>query len=439
MNISAMINDVIKKIGKDNTDTLFLIIIIVYFFYLFIMFFRDILNFLISRFNMVTEEIPTKTPYNDSLYMKYCDLADFEGTIIDRKVLEWLIIYFILFVLFWTNVILNKLSIDNMSNEIKILGYSKYYNYDITDSFDYVFLNYLSYYIIITLFLIGYVFIYNFIYENDNMDKEVYRSMYNFNNEIRTNIFTEYTTDPSDTTKKYNYFTLLLNYNVEDSIIKYVGGTGQAPDFKQNKYDDLFGTNKNVQKRLKLLVTWLLAKDNAFTHLKYIVNSDPNKLENVIFNKNCIYAYLSNPIRNVILPRYEDIPYRYLYTNPVNYSELKNGNIDWTSSDPNLEITDTQLKKEYNVFKKRIEEYSEDINRYHQDYTVKYKIWLILFSMSGIIATLFTIIFFLFEFTDFKYISGYINFKDFIMSNLYTIIIILTIFILIVGAIIINL
>ena len=436
MNISAMINDVIKYFGTDNTDTLFLIIIIIYFIYLFIMFFRDILNFLISRFNIVTEEIPTKTPYNDSLYMKYCDLADFEGTIIDRKVLEWLIIYFILFVLFWTNVILNKLSIDNMSNEIKILGYSKYYNYDITDSFDYVFLNYLSYYIIITLFLIGYVFIYNFIYENDNMDKEVYQSMYNFNNEIKNNIFTDYTEDPSDTTKKYSYLTLLFDNNVEESIEKYVSDTLTS---KKTKYDDLFGTNKDVEKRLKLLVTWLFAKDNAFIHLRYIINSDPNKLENIIFNKNCIYAYLSNPIRNVILPRYEDIPYRYLYTNPVNYSELSTSNIDWTNSDPNLEITDTQLKTEYNVFKKRIEEYSRDINRYHQDYTVKYKIWLILFSMSGIIATLFTIIFFLFEFTNFKSISGYINFKDFIMSNLFTIIIILTIFILIVGAIIINL
>jgi len=271
------------------------------------------------------------------------------------------------------------------------------------------------------------------------MDKEVYQSMYNFNNEIKNNIFTDYTEDPSDTTKKYSYLKLLFDNNVEESIEKYVSGTGDTPTSKQTKYDHLFGTNKDVEKRLKLLVTWLFAKDNAFIHLRYIINSDPNKLENIIFNKNCIYAYLSNPIRNVILPRYEDIPYRYLYTNPVNYSELSTSNIDWTNSDPNLEITDTQLKTEYNVFKKRIEEYSRDINRYHQDYTVKYKIWLILFSMSGIIATLFTIIFFLFEFTNFKSISGYINFKDFIMSNLFTIIIILTIFILIVGAIIINL
>lgn len=444
MNISEMINDVIKKIGKDNTDTLFLIIIIVYFIYLFIMFFRDILNFLISRYNIVTEEIPTKTPYNDSLYMKYCDLADFEGIIIDRKILEWLIIYFVLFVLFWTNVLINKLSIDNMSNEIKILGYSKYYNYDITDSFDYVFLNYLSYYIIITLFLIGYIFIYNFIYENDNMDKEVYRSMYNFSNTIKNNIITD--NDSTNAEIKYKYLTLLLNNNVEDSIAKYVAaGEGDTPSFDQDKYNKLFvedNTHTRVEKRLKLLVTWLLAKDNAFTHLRYKINGYPDKLENIIFDKNCIYAYLSNPIKNVILPKYEDIPYRYLYTNPVNTNQFVGRtkfDINWTDSNSSIEITDDQLRTEYNKFKKRIEEYSQDVNRYHQDYTVKYKIWLILFSMSGIIATLFTIIFFLFEFTDFKYISGYVNFKDFIMSNLYTIIIILTIFILIVGAIIINL
>ena len=428
MNISEMINDVIKKIDKDNTDTLFLIIIIVYFLYLFIMFFRDILNFFISRFNIVTEEIPTKTPYNDSLYMKYCDLADFEGTIIDRKLLEWLIIYFILFVLFWTNVILNKLSIVNMSNEIKILGYSKYYNYDITDSFDYVFLNYLSYYIIIILFLIGYIFIYNFIYENDNMDKEVYRSMYNFSNEIKNNIVTDSTSD-----NKYDYFYKLLDNNVEESIKKYVEKE------KNNNYTKLFGdSNNDVNERLKLLVTWLLAKDNAFTHLRYKIK-DIHALDNIIFDKNCIYAYLSNPIKNVILPMYEDIPYRYLYTNPVMKTEFDSEDINWANSDSTLEITDGELKIKYNEFKKRIEEYSRDVNRYHQDYTVKYKIWLILFSMSGIIATLFTIIFFLFEFTTFKFLSGYVNFKDFIMSNLYTIIIILTTFILIVGAIIINL
>lgn len=428
MNISEMINDVIKKIGKDNTDTLFLIIIIVYFFYMFIMFFRDILNFLISRFNIVTEEIPTKTPYNDSLYMKYCDLADFEGTIIDRKLLEWLIIYFILFVLFWTNVILNKLSIDNMSNEIKILGYSKYYNYDITDSFDYVFLNYLSYYIIIILFLIGYIFIYNFIYENDNMDKEVYRSMYNFSNEIKNNIVTDSTSD-----NKYDYLNFLLENNVEESIKKYV------KQDKDSNYKNLFGdSNNDVNERLKLLVTWLLAKDNAFTHLRYKIK-DIDALDNIIFDKNCIYAYLSNPIKNVILPMYEDIPYIYLYTNPVMKTEFDSQDINWANSNSTLEITDGELKIKYNEFKKRIEEYSRDVNRYHQDYTVKYKIWLILFSMSGIIATLFTIIFFLFEFTTFKFLSGYVNFKDFIMSNLYTIIIILTTFILIVGAIIINL
>lgn len=432
MNISEMINDVIKKIGKDNTDTLFLIIIIVYFFYMFIIYFRDILNFLISRYNIVTEEIPTHTPYNDSQYMKYCDLADFEGIIIDRKLLEWLIIYFILFVLFWTNVILNKLSVDNISNEIKILGYSKYYNYDVTDSFEYVFLNYLSYYIIIILFLTGYIFIYNFIYENDNMDREVYQSMYNFSNTIKNNIITN--DDANNSNDKYRYLELLLKNNVETSIKEYVSKDGD----KTTKYNELFGESKDEKQRLKLLVTWLLAKDNAFIHLRYkITNID--LIDNMIFDKNCIYAYLSNPVKNVILPEYEDIPYRYLYTNPVNIAEFDNENIIWTNVNVDEEITDEKLKNEYNQFKKAIEEYSQDVNRYYQDYKVKYKIWLILFSMSGIIATLFTIIFFLFEFTTFKYLSGYVNFKDFIMSNLYTIIIILTIFILIVGAIIINL
>ena len=275
------------------------------------------------------------------------------------------------------------------------------------------------------------------------MDKEVYRSMYNFSNTIKTNIITD--DDNTDAKIKYKYLTLLLNNNVEDSIAKYVAGEGDTPSFKQNKYDKLFvedDADTRDEKRLKLLVTWLLAKDNAFTHLRYKINGDPDKLENIIFDKNCIYAYLSNPIKNVILPKYEDIPYRYLYTNPVNTNQFdvsNNFNINWTDSNSGTEITDDQLRAKYNIFKKRIEEYSQDVNRYHQDYTVKYKIWLILFSMSGIIATLFTIIFFLFEFTDFKYISGYVNFKDFIMSNLYTIIIILTIFILIVGAIIINL
>lgn len=435
MNISEMINDVIKKIGKDNTDTLFLIIIIVYFFYMFIMFFRDILNFLISRYNIVTEEIPTHTPYNDSQYMKYCDLADFEGIIIDRKLLEWLIIYFILFVLFWTNVILNKLSIDNISSEIKILGYSKYYNYDVTDSFEYVFLNYLSYYIIIILFLTGYIFIYNFIYENDNMDREVYRSMYNFSNEIKENIVIN--SDANNSNEKYEYLNLLFNNNVETSIKEYVKDNRSD---KQTKYNKLFGTNNDSKQRLKLLVTWLLAYDNAFIHLKYKFTNNIDVIDNMIFDKNCIYAYLSNPIKNVVLPKYEDIPYKNLYTSPVKLDEFNDDDdINWTNVDEDKEIADEQLKNEYNQFKRAIEEYSRDVNRYYQDYKVKYKIWLILFSMFGIIATLFTIIFFLFEFTTFKYLSGYVNFKDFIMSNLYTIIIILTIFILIVGAIIINL
>tara|TARA_B100000787_G_scaffold170131_3_gene164211 strand:+ start:815 stop:2092 length:1278 start_codon:yes stop_codon:yes gene_type:complete len=425
MNLSQIINEVIKKIGKDNTDTVFLIIIIVYFIYIFVLNFKDIIDFLISRYNIVSESIPTKTPYNDSLYMTYCNLSlNIDGTIIDKNKFDWFVHYLILFVFFWTNSILNKLSIDSMANEIKILGYSKYYNYDMTNGLEYVFLNFLSNYIIIVFTIVGYLFIYNSFYENNNMDKHVYKSMYNFSNEIHNNIIIS----PNDETdKKYEYYMLLNKKNVEESIKEFINNDNA-------KYDLLF--EHDIDKRLKLLVTQIIATHNSFNNIR-ILTAD--KIENM-FNNNCIYSYLSNPIKNVILPEYEDIPGRYLYTNPIKFVELKNDKIpDWTNIETTKIFTDQELKNKYNIFKEKIEEYSRDINKYHSDYTFKYKMWLILFSMSGLIVSCFAIIFFLFEFKYFRSLTGYINYKDFISSNFFTIIAILTVFILIVGAIIINL
>ena len=93
-----------------------------------------------------------------------------------------------------------------------------------------------------------------------------------------------------------------------------------------------------------------------------------------------------------------------------------------------------KLKVKYDEIKERISKYSRNINSYHEDNTIYYKIWLLFITMSGFIASIFTLTFFILE-------TGWFNitYEEWLKDNLKTLFVFITLFILIIGAMIINL
>ena len=77
---------IIRIYNNDNTkikDNFFLFFIITLFTSIFLLNTSDLLSFLISRYNKVSEPVMTKSPYNDSLYKRYCDLYETNNLVVD--------------------------------------------------------------------------------------------------------------------------------------------------------------------------------------------------------------------------------------------------------------------------------------------------------------------------------------------------------------------
>ena len=187
MNFFRNIVDTINRIyNNDNTkikDTLILGFIIILFITIFILNTSELLSFLIRRYNMVSEPVMTKSPYNDSLYKRYCDLYETNNLVIDWQIIIWFGIYLLLFIIFWFNYLADALSYVRIEKEIKLLIYSKYYNDDLTNESDYNFLKYLSRYILAMLIILLY-YTYNYYNNYNNVDKEVYGNMKSINDEF---------------------------------------------------------------------------------------------------------------------------------------------------------------------------------------------------------------------------------------------------------------
>jgi len=80
------------------------------------------------------------TKIGSNKLLSYCDLGTYKlfnyDLIIDNSDIQLLIIYLILFILLWSNTIANLIT-NNLSSEIKILGFYKYYNRDIYENYNY--------------------------------------------------------------------------------------------------------------------------------------------------------------------------------------------------------------------------------------------------------------------------------------------------------------
>jgi len=437
MSFSDLVDTAIRVYNSDNTriiDNIFLFVIILIFLTILLLNLLDIIQFLISRYNMGSEPVNTSSPYNDSLYKKYCNLYETNSLIVDQKTLMWFTIYFILFIIFWFNYIVDALSYVRISREIKLVGYSKYFNYDLTNKTDYNFLNYLSIYILI-IFLILIYYIYNYYNNLNVIDTEVYGNMKGINDEFEKYIIPELykeliRNDGNSLPTKLNKY---INSDEAKNLVKDKKSMNEDP--KTADVMKYFFEKKEIYNRLKLMITYIVSEDAAFKTIK-IKSLKPNPADpNTYYippNEKCFYHMLNNPKKNVILPDFEEVNNKILFIYHPDFAS-KSFNVDITKLEHRLP-SEEKLKVKYDEIKNRISKYSRNINSYHEDNTIYYKMWLLIITMSGFFASIFTLTFFILE-------TGWFNitYKEWLNDYFKTLLVFFTLFTLIIGAMIINL
>jgi hypothetical protein len=437
MSFNDFVDTVVRVYNSDNTktiDNLFLIIIILIFLTILLLNLIDIIQFLISRYNMVSEPVNTSSPYNDSLYKRYCNLYETNSLIVDQKTLMWFGIYFILFIIFWFNYIVDALSYVRISKEIKLVGYSKYFNYDLTNETEYNFLKYLSIYILI-VFLILIYFIYNYYNNLNVIDTEVYGNMKGINDEFENYIIPDLykeliRNDGNSLPIKLSNF---IKSQEAKTIVTKEKSLESEPDKEIVMKYFYNGDNENQKydNRLRLMITYIVSEDTAFRTIKLKSNTNNPNTDHIPPNNTCFYHMLNNPKKNVILPEFEEVNNKNLFLNPPDFTseQFNPDNIKREYA-----LSSEKLKVKYDEIKERISKYSRNINSYHEDNTIYYKIWLLFITMSGFIASIFALTFFILE-------TGWFNitYEEWLKDNLKTLIVFFTLFILIIGAMIINL
>jgi len=432
MSFNDLVDTVVRVYNSDNTktiDNLFLILIILIFLAILLLNLIDIIQFLISRYNMVSEPVNTSSPYNDSLYQRYCNLYETNSLIVDQKTLMWFFIYFILFIIFWFNYIVDALSYVRISKEIKLVGYSKYFNYDLTNETEYNFLKYLSIYILI-IFLILIYYIYSYYNNLNVIDTEVYGNIKGINDEFEKYIIPDLYKEliKNDGESVSTKLSTFIKSQEAKNIVKEKKSLDNDPDSEAvMKY--FYG--EEIDNRLKLMITYIVSEDDAFKTIKIKSNPVEPNTDYIPPDNKCFYHMLNNPKKNVILPEFEEVNNKNLFIYPPDFAS-PNFNSDSTKQE--YVLSSESVKVKYDEIKEIISKYSRNINSYHEDNTIYYKIWLLFITMSGFIASIFTLTFFILETGWFD-----ITFEEWLTDNLKTLIVFLTLFILIIGAMIINL
>ena len=425
MNFRDIVDTFNRIYNNDNTkikDIFFLGFIITLFISIFLLNTSELLSFLISRYNMVSEPVMTKSPYNDSLNKRYCDLYETNGIVLDWQIIMWFAIYFVLFIIFWFNYLADALSYVRIEKEIKLLIYSKYYNKDLTNKSDYNFLNYLSIYIVGMLIILSYN-TYNYYKNNNYIDKEVYGNMKSINEEFDEYILPDL----------YKILIKEDGLSLKDKLKTYHDEIKTTDD--KSNMEVVFGGGEGeeaVKQRLRLMITYIVSYDSRFGMVRIKSKSNPTDptTDFIPPTETCFYSLLTNYKKNSLLPEYEDVENKLRFIEPYDYT---NAIVTNTEAD-NYQIDESKLREKYNNIKNKLENYSKNINNYHDDNTIYYKIWLLSITLSGFLVSIFALIFFGIETGRFD-----TTFEKWFYNNYKTLTFFITLFVLIIGSMIINL
>jgi hypothetical protein len=373
-----------------NTDIIFLTLLTIAILFVFFINIFKVYNFTQSRYNKVMEPVSTKMNINESLNIEYCNV-NFENNIaINNNNFVLLTIYLIITILLWANYMTELFSNVKINNEIKIIGFSKYFNKDLTSELEY---NYLIIFSYIILFLYSIYLIIYLISINGYNESEIYT----LNNLKLYN----------DTLINY------IDYDLYNRIVNEYEFNSKVPELNNdnkliyglsiNTSTDDNLTDEDIHNRVKTLITYLLLRDDEF---QYIYNKCRRELKGgtgdttgkqcSYLPPKCMYPYIANVNKEPTIRSFDEIPGKV-----KNYLRS-----DMTSIKKEL------FEKTYTDIRNNLIKYSENINSKYDDNIFYYKLELIFLNIPAIVISILLLI------VIFSYLWSY----SLIMANNYNII-----------------
>ena len=356
----------------DIMDTIMRVIILLLLFIVLITNILEITNFANSRVKLSTLSSKDVNPSYDSLNLKYCDYYPMsEKNVINFENFKLLSIYIILFIIFWYNRIINIFSNTSLPNEIKILFYNKYYNYDIYKNCnnEYYLIYGFMIYILLSLLIRSYI-IYS-EYNGENVDDiKIHDNIKIIDTLIIENV-------DCNLLNKYDH----KKFSIDETELKnYI--TTELKNYTSDNY-------------LKICITLILT--DKINNKKTIVD-----IKNLCNNSKCIYSRLERNIDN-IFP--EDIE-KYI-------SKIKSALLDEKKT--GFESSLDEIKTKYSAIRKKLIDSYNIIKEYKSSYLMYYKFGLLTSVLGGILFSSIALIYF--AFIDFKILNKILN--KFINDNIY--------------------
>ena len=356
----------------DTVDTIMRFIIVSLLLVVLITNIIEIANFANSRVKLSTLSSKDVNPSYDSLNLKYCDYYPMsEKNVINFENFKLLSIYIILFIIFWYNRIINIFSNTSLPNEIKILFYNKYYNYDIYKNCnnEYYLIYGFMIYILLSLLIRSYI------------------------------IYSEYNGENVDDIKIHDNIKIidtLIIENVDCNLLnKYDHKKFSIDETEFKNYITTELKNNTSDNYLKICITLILT--DKINNKKTIVD-----IKNLCNNSKCIYSRLERNIDN-IFP--EDIE-KYI-------SKIKSALLD--DKKAGFESSLDEIKTKYSSIRKKLIDSYNIIKEYKSSYLIYYKFGLLTSVLGGILFSSIALIYF--AFIDFKILNKILN--KFINDNIY--------------------
>jgi len=303
----------------------------------------------------------------------YCNLAKYKifnyDILVDNGNLTLFILYLILFILFWSNKIATDILNNSSNSEIKILGFYKYYNMDVYKNYNY---EYECIYAIM-LFIALSVIIYglNLIYYNfsglNKKENEVIENINIIGALLKDNINISYL--------EFYLEKIEENFKIDDTFIdKYIDDIQNEKNNDKYKKEALDLYNSNINKfYIKCHITHLLFNiDSKNVIDKNIVTKLTDSSKNY-----CIFDLISDKNIDAIFPKHMEInkniaPNKKIISKDIDINIINNMYID---------LVNTLKTNYYNV------------RKYEKNNLFYYKIDLLFTKFSGVLFSIFAIIF----------------------------------------------
>jgi hypothetical protein len=350
----------IKVKVKDIPDILIRFLIILLFLIVLIINIMEISNFGSSRAKLLSVSSKENNPSYDSLNLRYCNYSSVfsDKDAVDNNNLTFVIIYGILFVLFWYNTIVNLFSSSALSNEIKILFYEKYFNYDIYKkyNYEYTFIYGLQIFIIVAFLFHSYKLYSEFAGTNEE-DIKIYDNLKIIDAAIIENIDCDLIRNHDPSKGKY-----ITRDTLKDHLIKNMSS---------------LKTKTEVSKYVKMCMAIILTNKNSNNAKKTIKD-----VKNLCDNPKCIYSRLENDMEYIFpenIDKYIDIIRSAIIAagfNSLNPAEI------------------SQLYTEYKEIRKKLVDSFNVIKSHKSSHIIYYKLGLITTVLAGIFFATFGLAYF---------------------------------------------